>query len=271
MVNGTVNRRAIARPAVNALLIAGALVSTPVLAAELTFSGRLVVIEQAAGGVFAGADGTETFSGWFRVGDADSGAIISVDPVEGLTDYFFQGAPFGGRLGDGRESVEGAGAEVGIENDVVFNADEAALVNAVVGETVLSGGAALDLWSVEFLTAGASIGDDPGTGEDVLTDGLSVEFLMLSIDNTLYDDTAYRALPSGPGQDRYYAFVVREGDAEGNLVFEAYGLVDDFELVPARASVPLPRWVPVALATVLGGFGIRASRAECCSLPAPHG
>lgn len=257
----TVVGRTVARGASTMLLVGAALAATPALAAELTFTGRLVVIEQAAGGVFAGADGTGTFSGRFRMGDSDAGAIVSADPEQALTDYLFPDAPFGGQLSDGTDSVEGIGAEVGIENDVVFDADEAELVNAVFGEVILSGGEALDLWGVEFLTAGATIGDDPGTGDDMLTGGLSVEFLMLSVDSTLYEDTAYRALPPTPGAGRYYAFVVREGDAEGNLVFEAFGLVEDFEVIPASARIPFPLWVPGALAILLGGAGVLRSRA----------
>lgn len=253
-------RRAVARAASAILLVAGALAAMPTMAAELTFTGRLVVIAQASGGVFAGVDGTESFSGRFRMGDSDAGAIVSSDPEEALTDYLFPDAPFGGQLSDGTDAVEGIGAEVGIENDVAFNADEAALVNAVFGEAILSGGEALDLWGVEFLTAGAAIGDDPGSGDDVLTGGLSVEFVMLSVDNTLYGDTGYRALPPGPGPNRYYAFIVREGDGEGNLVFEAYGLVDSFEVLPSRASVPLPVWASLTLASAVGGLGIGRAR-----------
>lgn len=138
------------------------------------------------------------------------------------------------RLTFSATSFVGNHVTVVIQNDWPIDADSAAFAGLLgLGITA---GTPVDTWSITGLSAGAYEADpDPNDGDDtqLVYNGVRFEFALLSEDTSLYPNLNYRALPLGAlGNPNVGAFIVEQGDAQGNVVYSAYGHILSVTAVP---------------------------------------
>lgn len=138
------------------------------------------------------------------------------------------------RLTFSATSFGGNDLTVVIQNDWPIDADSAAFVGLL--GLVIPAGTPVDTWSITGFSDGAYEADpDPDDGDDteLLYNGVRYEFALLSQDTSLYPNLDYRPLPSGAlGNPNAGAFIVEQADAQGNLLFSAYGRILVLNAVP---------------------------------------
>ena len=213
--------------------------SAPAHTASLTFSGNIIAVTvDDATGVYASTAVGNTFSSSFTY--PDTAGPSTIDEID-EANYELSGSS--SLVRGGTTTVSGANIDINIQNNQPLDADTVDFLNdllmpvppVIVGQQV-------DTWTATGLEAGAFEQDpDPSDDDDteLLFDGVSYEFVLLSLDTTLFDSLAYRPLPPGFGDVDFRLFVVREGDAAGNLIFEAYGVISEVTAVPAPPALGL--------------------------------
>lgn len=131
-------------------------------------------------------------------------------------------------------SFAGNDVAVVIQNDWPIDAESAAFAGLLgLG---IGTGTPVDTWSITGLSTGAYEADpDPTDADDteLLYNGVRFEFALLSRDTSLYPNLDYRPLPLGAlGNPNLGAFIIEQGDAQGNIVFSAYGHILSVAAVP---------------------------------------
>ncbi|MGE0386549.1 MAG: hypothetical protein AB7Q97_17615 [Gammaproteobacteria bacterium] len=224
-------------------------------AATIGYSGTVTtVVADSPGTVFEGVSIGQIFQGQAAPGDSAAEAVISFNgPDE--TNYVFPPG-YAALVGSGATSATLTDINVNVQNDHAATADEAALVNEILG-TAIAAGTLIDTWSLIAFSPGAGEIDlTPGDGDDTesLVGGLRVEIAFVSLDTTLFASTDYVGLPPLLGGDVFGAFFIDEADGVGDVLFSAYGRLDS-----AGAVVPLPPALAL-LAPALGVFACRRRR-----------
>ncbi len=191
------------RPATLGVALAALLAAGPASSATLDWSGAIeILVEDLGGATYSGAMVGDPFAGQHVVPDV-CGGTCTVDNEPGETNYVFSDGT--GFVTDGMTQVNGVEASVNIQNDVVLDAVEAALVSQLTGQ-VISAGEVVDVWTGASEAAGGSI---------------EWEVVYLALDESLYDDTSYRPTPPARGDVDLVAFQVSEFAVMGTEVFSA--------------------------------------------------
>ncbi len=218
------------------VVLANLVLATASHAALVTFSGTIVNVGTDTGtGQLAGTTVGTGFSASFTYPDTAGPSTIS-EPDE--ASYELTGTASLTRSGG--LVISGTEININIQNNRPLESDAADQINALINpDPPAVGGALIDNWSLGALQSGAFETDTtPGEGGDTETlfNGVLIEMVMLSLDNTLFNDLAYRPLPPGFSDVPVRAFLLTEADAAGFIVFEAVGLLDDVTAVPAPAA-----------------------------------
>ncbi len=214
-----------------ALLIAAcAFVSAPAGAANTAFLGPLeIVFEDTGTGLFAGAQAGDPFFGQFTFGDTAAEAFeTTLEPTEAGWEFLSQSVS----LSNGVNAVSGSESFVTIQDNFALDEDEAGLVSLLLG-TIVAEGTLADSYAVSGLEAGAfEAGDD----EELVFNGILFEVIYLSLDTSLINGLAYDPTPPGLDEVDAAIYTIIEGDSEGNVVFQALGLVETTVIpIPAAA------------------------------------
>lgn len=175
--------------------------SQSLLAAVIGFSGPLVFVDDLGGGIFEGSGVGTQFTG--SIDDATFGGSIS----NGTTSVFFGCCIAAGGLS--------------VSNDEVLNADEAALINSLLGTDMFSDGSIIDIIDIE--------GDTLTAGEGRIEVGISYLF-----DSSTFADESLGNYPFDPNDVLLTAYFIFEEDAVGETLYDAIGVVTAVP-VPAAA------------------------------------
>lgn len=208
----------------------------PVNAANTSFAGPLsIIFEDDGTGRYAGAMEGDPFFGQFSYGDFASQAFeITIEPNE--TGWEFLGFPVS--LSNGVTSITGGESFVNIQDNFALDAEEAALATLLLGMPI-SAGTLGDSWSVSGLEAGAFEADpDPfdGDDEELVFNGILFDVVYFSLDTSLINGLAYDPIPPGLNEADFAFFTIVEGDSDGNVIFQALGIVETTVIpVPAAA------------------------------------
>lgn len=201
---------------------AAAILGTAAQAASVSFEARLVEIVVDVGGVYAGTPVGTLFTGDFNYPNT-AGASTIGEPDE--ANYELTGNH---TLQAG--VTDGNAIDVNIQNNQPLGEESATLLNLLFDiDPPAMGDDPVDTWTVSGLEFGAFEADPtPGNGDDteLLYNGVGYEFALLSLDSTLYDNLDYRPIPPDLSRVDAPVFIVREGDSQGNLLFEAIGVVE---------------------------------------------
>jgi len=240
-----------------ALLVAAcAFVSAPAGAASTAFSGNLVlVLEDTGTGLFAGANDGDRFGGSFTFGDtADEAFETTLEPNEAGWEFLSQQV----LLTDFTNDVTGSESFVTIQDNFALDEDEAIFTSLLLGVPVTEGTLA-DTWNVSGLSSGAFEQDpDPFDGDDTeeLFNGFLWEVSYFSLDTNTIVGLDYQPFPPPlptPGDTTSIAiYSIIQADAEGNVLFEAIGVLDS-TVVP----VPAAAWL---FGSALGLLGLLRRR-----------
>lgn len=191
-------------------------------AASVSFEARLVEIIVDVGGVYSGTTVDTVFTGDFNYPNTAGPSTIN-EPDE--ANYELTGAH---TLQAG--VTDGNAIDINIQNNQPLGEESAALLNDLF--TIVPpamGDDPVDTWTASALEFGAFEADPtPGNGDDteLLYNGVGYEFTLLSLDDTLYDNLDYRPIPPALSQVDAGVFVLREGDSNGNVLFEAIGIIE---------------------------------------------
>ena len=120
-------------------------------------------------------------------------------------------------------SVRGSEASPNVQNNEPIDADDADLVNLLVGADIASANDLIDTWGVSTLSDGAFFDQF-----DNLRDGTEFQAFFLTLDTSLYSDVSYKPVPPRVGTVELAGFFIEEADAGGNTVFLAAGLLHTF-------------------------------------------
>ncbi len=230
---GPVSHRLLGTVALSAVC---AFVSAPVGAASTAFLGPLeIVFEDTGTGLFAGADAPDPFFGQFTFGDTAAEAFeTTLEPTEAGWEFLGQSVS----LSNGVNSVSGSESFVTIQDNFALDAEEAALATLLLGTPVAAGTLA-DSYAVSGLEAGAFEADpDPfdGDDEELVFNGILFDVVYFSLDTSLINGLAYDPTPPGLNEADFAFFTIVEGDSEGNVIFQALGIVETTVIpVPAAA------------------------------------
>lgn len=219
------------------ILLAILAVTAPTHAAVVSFSGSVVQVDTDSGtGQLAGTTLGTMFTAMFSYPDS-AGPSTIVEPNE--ADYELSGSASLTRTGG--SIISGTEINVIIQDDFPLESDAADLINLLIGPVPPAvGGEPVDTWSISALQTGAFEQDpNPADGDDteLLFNGVLFEFVLLSLDDSLYDSLAYRPLPPGFGDVPVRAFLLTEADSDGSVLFEGIGLLDTATVVPAPAGL----------------------------------
>ena len=193
------------------------------------FTGRLVFISDFGGSIFSGAAFDDPFSGEFTFGGT-VGETTSFPEIEFPFEsrFPFDGSPFHADLTGGSAPVADTQLRVDIENDGELDAFDAAVLSALHGESFIAG-MLFDNWNVNAWPAGAIV-DPPGSDDDdgdfYVGGGVFFSIDVLSTDADLYTDVGFQPSPPSLGGERYGRFRIVERDADGELLFDATGVLD---------------------------------------------
>ncbi len=200
--------------------------AAPAAAATLDWSAAISnILEDLGGATYSGTMVDDPFDGQHVVPDV-CGATCTVENEPGETNYVFSdGTAF---VTDGVTQVSGVEASVNIQNNVALDVDEAALVSSLTGQNIVAG-ELVDVWAAASENAGASI---------------EWEVAYLALDESLYDDTAYRPTPPPRSAVDLVVFTLDESDIIGTEIFSVLpepvggaallGLVAGFGVVGRR-------------------------------------
>ncbi len=193
-------------------------------AAAVSFTGRIVEVAQDSGGVFTGTTINTEFSASFTYPDVGGASTIN-EPDE--ADYEVVGNH---SLNQDLTIVTGSEINVNIQDNQPLDQEGADFINTLLNPLPpITAGTPVDTWTIGGLQLGAFENDPtPGDGDDteLLFSGVGFEFSLLSLDDTLFNDLSYRPEPPAFDQVDLRVFVVREADDDGNLIFEAIGIID---------------------------------------------
>lgn len=209
---------------------------TPVHAASTAFAGPLsIIFEDDGTGRYAGSMEGDPFFGQFSYGDFASQAFeITVEPNE--VGWEFLGFPV--FLSNGADPITGGESFVNIQDNFALDEEEAALATLLLGMPV-SAGTLADSWAVSGLEAGAFEADPTpmdGDDEELVFNGILFDVVYFSLDTSLINSLAYDPTPPGLNEADFAFFTIVEGDSEGNVIFQALGIVETTVIpVPAAA------------------------------------
>lgn len=206
-----------------AALLLSAFTSAAVSAAIINFSGQIDVLTDLGGARYSGVTLGQVMSGSFNYGTASQATTDPGFPG----DYDFSIPPFGGTISDGGTPTSGSSGEivqVSVVDDAVLDQATADLINTLIG-TSLTNGSVADIADID------TIFTKPGnTGEIVF--GLS--FIN---DNSAWSGTAFGNFPPESGNIGPAIFFLSETDAAGNVIFDAFGEIDNINVIPLPAAV----------------------------------
>lgn len=190
--------------------------SQSLLAAVINFSGALVFEDDSGGAIFSGSGIGTQFTG-------------SIDD-----------ATFGGSISNGSTSVLFgcciAAGGLSVSNDEVLNADEAALINSLLGMDVFSDGSMIDIIDIE--------GDTVTSGEGRIEVGLSYLF-----DSSTFADESLGNYPFDPNDVLLTVYFIFEEDVEGATLYDAIGVV-------TAVPVPAAAWFFISALVGLAGTNL---------------
>ena len=198
-------------------------------AANISFTGSIVIVDIDNGaGVYAGTTIGDTFSGNIIVGNSVSEAS-STGGGSNSFEYTFSNAPYGIVIGNGAVEVSSSFTIVAIDNNYPSDAEGAAEINNIFGIN-LQPGSELDAWAAFGHTDNAIVDVN-----DNLSNGL--EFgIIYGFNPSTYAGLDYQAAPPTLANVDYPYFYISESDASGNQIFNAVGILDGSEQVPAEVS-----------------------------------
>ena len=187
----------------------------PAMAANISFSGPLQVIDLDDGGRYSGAAAGTTFSG------------------------FIDDTTFVGQISDGTTLTTFdcciAAGGLSILNDVVLGADEAMLLNQLSGAPTFSAGDVIDQVDIE--------GDSTTVGGGRIEVGLSFVFAPSTFSGASNDRDLFD--PNAASQRLFFIF---EEDALGGDLYSGLG-----PATVAAVPWPAPAWLMGAGLAVIGG------------------
>jgi len=225
-----------------AALVGLGVVAAPAAALQVDWAGTIVAVleDDGTSTPFTGNGVGDGFSGSFVVGDTcAAGCDVFVEPDE--TSYeFMLGTMFGATLTDGVGTVSSTNSSIAIQNDHALSADEAALVSALLGMTVVAG------TQVDVYTIGSATDDAIFDMNDELFDGGVLDVVLGSFDTSLFSDSSYQPVPPDLSQVDFAFFFVSDA-AAGVLTYEVIGTVDSIAVPEPGASALL---APLALGAI---------------------
>ena len=211
------------------------IVSAPSFAAStsLVFTGNIadVIIDDGAL-AYPGTLIGDSFSGGFTYGLTDADAA-SVYTGADYTYWAFDGGDFGGNITNGSTLTSSSFSEITISDNAILDADTAALISSLTGNTVAAG-TAVDGWAASTFSDASNLG---------------FGIMLFSSDTSLYSDLNYQSVPPAIADVDMAIFFIQELDASYNVSFEAWGTLTTVSQVP----VPAAFWLFVS-----GVFGLMA-------------
>lgn len=220
------------------------LTSVSTQAATISFSGSISYIYTNSGGVFTTAGIGDDISVNTGYGDnAGDASFIDVQANQTWWD-FSPGSGIGGTLTvDNSGSFSMASSGISVRNDYAFS--DSNFLDNLLNQTYspsIANGTPVDAWQV--------------TGESA--DGtLGFGLFLTSLDSSLYSNMDYAVNPPSWSDIDYASFAIREVDSGGNLIYMAFGTVDN---INGAAPVPLPGAVWLLGSGLVGLLGIAARR-----------
>ena len=182
------------------VIACAALIATGVHAATIPFSGQLGFVETDSGGIYSGTPLGTTFSG-------------HIDDVSGA-----------GQISDGTTSTAFtcclAAGLIELEDNRILTAEEATLLNGLIGASEFTAGEMVDSINLE--------GDVGLSGGGRLEAGLT--YILAS---SAFVGTSPANYPFNPADLRATFFFLLEEDAGSNEIYSAGGLVSAVPLPPA--------------------------------------
>lgn len=210
-------------------------------AASVEFTRRVLSVTVNDGGVFAPAAAGDRFGARF---DYPNSAGPSMIDEADEANYPLSGTAL---LWRGGSAVSATAIDVSIQNDRALDRDEADFINTLLApDPPVASDTRVDTFTLAALQQGAfAAGPDPGDGDDEerLFNGVGFEFALLAADAALYDSLVFRPFPPPFAQTRVRAFTVREADATGGLIFEAFDVIERLDVAETfhgTFEVPAP-------------------------------
>jgi len=228
-------RSSLRQGAIPALFLLILLASGPARALQVDWSGTLVDVgSDTGGGLFAGSGVGDAFSGFFVYG-ASCATGCTTESFPNETDYHFSlGSLFQAFVSDATRSTTFLGASVFIEDDLVLDAADAALVSGLLGTTVTAGTTA-DAFTLSAQTPDAAFDD----ATDRLLQGSLIEVVLASFDTSLFSDTSFQSMPPAIGSVDFAFFFIEQADA-GVTLYDAVGALDPVVPEPGASLLIAP-------------------------------
>lgn len=196
-------------------------------AGSALFRGMIFAVPLDNGGRFSGASTGDDFVGAFVYPD-NGGAPTVLEPDEAAYEV---GALV--QLTGPADQASGGAMSLVIQDDQALDEEGADLINMLLNPVpMVVAGVPVDSWTVHGLESGAfELDPDLSDTDDteLLFNGVAFEFVLLSTDNALFNNLDYRPIPPALAQADLAVFAIREGDAAGNLIFEAFGLIEQLD------------------------------------------
>ncbi len=197
------------------------------LSRSASFVGDVVLVDTDTGtGQFAGMDVGSEFAGIFRYGtSAMQSSEVVFEPTE--RNFKFLGAPFASTLFAGAAEVDSLEVSVNMQDNVALDVESAILLTSLLGEPVLPG-TVIDTWTASALSVGAFEQDpnpNDGDDEELLFNGALFDMVFIDLSASIHSYLGFKPAPPAAEDVDLVIFTITEGDAVGNVLYFALGVV----------------------------------------------